>query len=210
MVNLKEDYNKEELEDKIIATFPLVQGNWSLDRGANQEKKYVDEEDGKVKIIEAVVYELDGGDKRFPINFYNDGNLLHEKPVKREPVSDKKLREVKRAIAQGRIDYLEGAAEALRALALTVPELIAAQYNQVANSIDFLFDHYKDEVEKYIARQTKDFETAVINETNVNVQGVLAIPVRQPDDVFPQGLTVKQSILHQLTGDPYSQTGAVT
>ena len=230
MLDLKNDYSIEELEDKLLASYNLIQGNWVLDRGANTTKDYIDEEDGKVKIREEYSYTWGEGN-RFVEDFQkkilwydNSGNLIHEKQLKRESVTAKKLKEVNRAICQGRLDYLETSADNLRETAETLPEPLKSQYIQVANSIDFLFKHYKEETTEYVARQTMSFENAIHKDSNhINgsllvmvdgyatpesqaaeahaqtIKGILGIPVRQPDEFFPNGLTVKTSILYQLT-----------
>jgi len=229
MVNLEEEYSISELEDKLLASYPLVQGNWVLDRGANTIKNYVDQVDGKVKIREEYTYTWDEGD-RFVQDFHktilwytNSGDVLHTRKLKRESITPKKLKEVNRAICQGRLDYLETSADNLRKTAETLPEPLKSQYIQVADSIDFLFKHYKDETTEYVSRQTMAFETAIIKDAahvdgsllvKVNgyptpesqaaeahaqtIKAILHIPVRQPDEDFPNGLTVKTSILYQL------------
>jgi|GEM_PF-5812255 len=229
MVNLEEDYSISELEDKLLVSYPLVQGNWVLERGANTIKNYREEENGQTKIREEYHYTWDKGN-RFVQDFYktivwyaNDGSVIHTRNLKRESVTPKKLKEVNRAICQGRLDYLETSADNLRKTAETLPEPLKSQYIQVADSIDFLFKHYKDETNEYVSRQTMAFENAILKDAahvdgsllvKVNgyptpesqaaeahaqtIKAILHIPVRQPDEDFPNGLTVKTSILYQL------------
>jgi len=229
MLDLKNDYSTEELEGKLLASYNLTQGNWVLDRGANTTKDYIDDEDGKVKIREAYFYTWDEGG-RFVENFYkkifwydNSGKIIHQKQLKRESVTAKKLKEVNRAICQGRLDYLETAADNLGKTGETLPEPHRSQYIQVANSIDFLFKHYKEETTEYVSRQTMAFEKAILKDHShvdgsllvvvdgyttpdsqaleahaQTIKGILNITVRQPDEDFPNGLTVKGSILYQL------------
>ncbi len=63
-----------------------------------------------------------------------------------------------------------------------------------------LFAHYEVQVQHYIDRGTSEFENAVLNETDPTILSILAITAREPDTDFPNGLTVKQSIVYQLTG----------
>ena len=205
MINSKENYEKEELEVILLPVHRLTQKNWVQERGANIYKEFYDPVDNKVKAIERVVYEW-GSDHRFPTNFYkqiewydNDGELYHSREVKREQVNQSKLDEVNSSIAKRRIKYLENAAIGLRKQAENLPEPYKTQYITVANSIDLLFSHYRLEVSDYILRQSMAFENAVMNETDPAILGILAFPARQPDEFFPNGLTVKQSIVHQLT-----------
>ena len=180
-----------------------------MERGLNQYKNYIDETDGKVKACEKVIYEW-GDDFRFPVNLYkhifwfdNDGNHIHSKVVKKKPVSQSKLDDINASIAKRRIKYLENAANNLRITADTLPEPFKTQYNQVASSIDFLFDHYKVYIDSYLLRQSLGFECAIRDETDPSMMGTLSLPVRQPDEFFSLGLTVKQSIIFQLVGDAY-------
>ena len=205
MINFREDYDKEELEVILLPVHRLTQKNWIQERGANQFKEFYDPIDNKVKAIERVIYEW-GDDYRFPINFYkqiewydNDDNLYHSRAVQREKVNQSKLDEVNSSIAKRRIKYLENAANNLRTQAENLHEPYKTQYITVANSIDLLFSHYRTEVSDYILRQSMAFENAVMNETDPKILGILAFPARQPDDDFPNGLNVKQSIIHQLT-----------
>jgi len=229
MIDLKNDYSIEELEAKLLASYPLIQGNWVLERGANTTKDYL-EETGEVKIREEYHYTWDDGNRfvkdfHKSISWYDDeGEVIHTRLLKRKSVTAKKLKEVNRAICQGRLDYLETSADNLRTTAESLPEPLKSQYIQVANSIDFLFKHYKEETTEYIARQTMSFENAIHRDSGhvdgsllVMVDGyptpesqaleahaqtikkILYIPVRQPDEDFPNGLTVKTSILYQLT-----------
>ena len=70
-----------------------------------------------------------------------------------------------------------------------------------SQSIDTILDHYEVEINHYISRGTLEFENAVRNETDPTILSVLDLVVRPPDEVFSAGLTIKQTILHQLTGE---------
>jgi len=213
MIDFENDYDIEELENRILATYNLTQDNWQVERGANTDKNYIDHNDNnKVKAKESVIYEW-GADARFPLNLHkrlswynNQGDLIHSKDVIKKQISVTKLAEIKESIARRRIKYLEGAANNLRALADALPTelpnvgVIQAQYHQVADNIDLLFEHYRIEIQDYRERQTNSFEEAVLNEINPQILAILNIPARQPDTDFPNGLTVKQSIIYQLTG----------
>ena len=127
-------------------------------------------------------------------------------------------------------EQLRDGADQLEALAATVPEpaktqylTLAGQYRFVADSIDFIFSIYDSEITHYIARGTVDFENAVKDDNlfsmtqneilaepvedqpalqiKYQIKQIFGIPVRQPDTLFPFGLTVYQSIIHQLTGE---------
>lgn len=171
------------------------------------------------------------------VYFYNeDGSLFYSIPVPAS-LNAKNIKEINRDMRQGRIDYLEyGAeelrdgAEQLRAYASTLPEphktnteTLAAQYDQVAESIDFIFEFYDVEIRHYIERITLQFETKILKDFEFDmtieeildatsetqpglmlaykIKQILSIPVRQPDEKFPNGLTVLTSMLHQLRKD---------
>lgn len=207
MIDFLNDYDVEELGSIHLVTLGLIQGNWQQKRGANQVKEYRDPADNKVKVREIVTYTMDSGNRRVvdlqkSIEYLdNYGNVIHTKPILRDPLSGKKLKEINRAIFQGRVDYLETAASNLRLLANTLPEPTRSQYIAVADSIDLMFSHYEHEVMEYVSRQTDAFELAVINETDPQILAILEIPVQVPNAEFPTGLTARQSLMHQFTGE---------
>lgn len=128
-----------------------------------------------------------------------NGVKILEKDVTPE-LNIKNLRELNRDIRQGRVDYLIGAAEQLSSLASTVPEPYATDFIRASHSINVILSVYKQSIQDYIDTGSIGFESVIKNETNPIMLEILNLNVRPPDEVFPQGLTIKQSIIHQLTG----------
>lgn len=204
-MNLQDEYSEDELKLLDIQFLGLTQQPWAFKRGARLERHYTDESDNVI-VLDEFVYTYSSDLRK--IDSYirtiywkeENGNTFLSNNV--TPVmSKKKLKKLNRDIRQGQLDYLEYAAEDLRELALTLPEPYQTQYTTIANSIDLLFDHYEVEIDHYIKRGAMEFENAVNSETDAQILAVLALPARQPDAVFPLGLTVKQSIIHQLNGE---------
>ena len=161
------------------------------------------------------------------ICFYDeDGSLFYHIDV---PVSLnlKNIREINRAIRFSRIDFLEDSAENLRDIAEQMPDIIdqptvdfLISQGQLppdvsnptiyqgfrnglfdtANSIDELFVHYEHAILTYKDRGTMEFEDAVKNEGNQTILTKLNRRV-PPNGDFPNGLSVREAIYYQLTGD---------
>lgn len=61
---------------------------------------------------------------------------------------------------------------------------------QVQQYIDMLFEHYKTEVSDYILNGSKSFETALVNESNLQIKGILSAKL--------DGRTILDRILEQI------------
>lgn len=217
-VQPEDDKDKLRIFDHITATqnpikvdFTLLglnAGMWAYERGARTERLYTDSE-GNVVVRDAYSYTYEDGGK--DLRWVKEVERKIEWFTKSDEVgltkditpnfNNKKMKQLNRDLRQGRIDYLEASAEELREVALMVPEPYKTQYNSIAGSIDGLFNHYADQVLKYISRGTSHFEDDVSNETNANILGVFQIPSAPPSEKFPNGMTVRESILYQLTGE---------
>lgn len=204
-MNLQDEYSEDELKTINIQFLGLTQQPWTFKRGAKLQRHYTDENNNTI-VCDEFVYTYSPDLRK--IDSYTrgiewkgeDGVTFLFKDI--TPVQDKKkLKQLNREIRQGQLDYLEYAAEDLKDLAQTLPEPLKTQYTTIADSINLLFSHYEVEIEHYIQRGTMEFENAINNETNPSILAILALPARQPDVLYPYGLTVKQSVIHQLNGE---------
>lgn len=205
MIDLLEEYSVDELKLIDIQFLGLNQQPWDFIRGARTDRKYL-YPNGDVAVKDSFTYTFDSGNRNVTtinrsVAWYDaSGSQILTKNLPSN-ISDKKLKAVNREIRQGRLDYLESAGENLRDLAATVPDPYRSAYTTIADNIDALFIHYDSQVRHYIARDASmEFENAVNNETDAATLATLALASRPPDATFPNGLTVKQSILYQLTG----------
>jgi len=219
-------YDEEELRITPIKNLAVAEDldrrPWVFTRGAKVIREYLNEEgDPEIRVVYDYDWITDEDGKRRRISGYtqrvdfidNKGQVFQSNEVPNS-LNAKNVKEINRAIRQGRMDYLESGAEQLRDGAAQLNALadntdgeakvqyltLAGQYEFIANSIDLLFNHYRTQVTDYISRGTMDFETDVNNETDAAIIQILNLPARQPDNLFPKGLTVKQSIMFQLTG----------
>lgn len=78
----------------------------------------------------------------------------------------------------------------------------------VSQYIDLLFTHYSaylvdgvtyNFINNFIENGTKEFENAVLNETNEQILGILNFTIEPPSAEYPNGVKVKDSILQQIT-----------
>jgi len=221
-----DNYDESELKTIPIKNLAVAEGldrrPWVFTRGAKVSREYLNAEgEPEIRVVYDYEWIADEDGKHRRINGYNQrvdfldskGSVFQSNEVPNS-LNVKNIKEINRAIRQGRMDYLESGAEQLREGAAQLKALaentdgeakvqyltLAGQYDFIANSIDLLFNHYRTQVTDYISRGTMDFETDVNNETDAAIIQILNLPARQPDDLFPKGLTVKQSIMFQLTG----------
>lgn len=177
---------------------------WGFSRGAKTIKNYI--LNNTTYMSSEYVYEYDSENRdiiaitsKMVRWFKADGSVGMEKDVTPEP-NIKQFGDIKRSIWNGRVDYLEQGAKDLAAIAQTLPEPYKSQYLQVAAAVDFVFDFYEVPIRSYRERGTLDWENAVLNETNPQIVAILDLPVRPADTLFPNGLTARESIIHQLKG----------
>lgn len=203
-MDIFEEYSESELLLTDIQFLGLNQGAWEFNRGARTTRDYTDDSDNLL-VRDSFSYTLTNSDRDVAtltrqIEWFNSSGTAEITKDTTPTISQKQLKAVNREIRQGRLDYLESAAENLRTIAETLSDPLKSQYISIADSIDALFVHYGSEVTHYIQRGTLEFENAVNGETDATILAVLALPSRPADAEFPVGLTVKQSILYQLTG----------
>ena len=183
----------------------LDKKSWSFSRGAKTERFFLFSENKAIRTF--FEYEMTPDNRSIKKITKKEIEWLNTKQVaiyKKDvtPAYNKKdLALINRQARQGRIDYLESSAETLRETAEALPEPYKSQYLLVANGIDMIFDAYSIDINEYISRGSIGFEEAVLNETNTDIISIFNIVVRPPDALYPKGLTVKQSIIHQLTGE---------
>ncbi len=190
-------YASAELLLLDITFLGLLQGPWDFSRGARTERKYYNET-GDIVVRDAYTYVMDASNKSIVsvkrhIEWYNsDASVKVSKDI--TPSMDvKKIKQLNRDVRQGRIDYLESAAEDMRSQSAFVPEPIKSQLIMVADMMDAMFLHYETEVTRYVSRGTTDLEDAVNSETDPTILTTLGITT-------PIGWTVKESIIYQITG----------
>lgn len=204
-MDLFDTYGEDELLILDIQHLGLTQNPWDYRRGAKTERIYNCVTDGNICVKHLFTYTFSNGERdiqdiHVKIEWYDASEQVKLTKEYDKLMSAKQRKQINREIRQGRLDHLEGEAENLRTLALGVPEPFKTQYNTVADNLDFLFSHYQTEVNSYIQRGTMDFENAVNNETDPTILAILAIPALPPQPEFPNGMTVKESIIYQLTG----------
>lgn len=186
---------------KIDITFhDLLQGPWDFSRGARTVRKYFTME-GSVAIEDTYTYTMEADNRSVKslarhIEWFNaDGSVKVSKDIS-PTMTAKKLKSLNRDVRQGRIDYLESAAEAMRTMAPSYPEPYKTGMLQIAAGIDGMFEFFAAEVTAYIARGTTAFETAVAAADSTSP--VFAILETIPDPA--RGWTVRESIIYQLNG----------
>jgi len=206
MEDLSLKYSPEELEVINIQFLGLKQKAWEFSRGARTQRiyEYPDTEQTAIKDFYSYTYSDNGRDvltiTRTLKWFDKEGNIFLEKDISPD-LNIKNIKNINREIRQGRIDYMEAAAEELATLAPFVPEPYKSDFKKASSSIDILMKHYEIEINHYIQRGTQEFEDAIRAETNPIMLNILSLNVRPPDTLFASGLNVHQTIIHQLTGE---------
>ena len=205
-MDLFEEYSKEELLTTNVQFLGLVQGAWNFSRGARTERLYKSQTGPDfVQVKDFYEYTYTNGLRNIASYvrklqwFRKDGTVGLEKDV--TPVLNiKNKKKLNRDIRQGRIDYMVAAAEELGQLSPFVPEPYKSDFLRATDSVDLILKQYEGEIVHYIDNGVMGFEDAINNEGNPVLLEVLDLGFRPPDTLFPTGLTMKQSIIHQLTG----------
>lgn len=203
-MDLFEEYSDQELLITNVKFLGLKQQAWDFTRGMRTERNYLYPND-TVAVKDLYEYVLSADLRSVEsmtrkIQWFNAvGEMKLEKDVTSE-LNIKNRKELNRNVRQGRIDYLIAAAEELATLSPLMPEPFKTDFLKASNSIDIILKHYELEIEHYVGGNDLGFERAVLNEDNPVMLDIFALQVRPPDAEFPSGLTIKQSILHQLTG----------
>jgi len=203
-VDLFNEYSEQELLVTDIQFLGLTQHPWEYIRGAKTDRLYYCE-DGNVLVKHSYTYTMvndnrDMKDIHVKIEWFDENGVNKLTKEFDKMLNNKRRKELNREIRQGRIDHMESEAEALRELAQTLPEPQKTEYTTVADNIDFIFETYEVEIDHYIKRGTMDFENAVKSESDPNILNILNLQALQPQPNFPNGMTVKESIIYQLTG----------
>lgn len=219
MFDIFKDYSEAELKT-INYNFAFLEilkkdNDYSLDRGARNNRvwSYVHTDGTNQKIIEEIyVYtwksEVDGKERMVDsvskkVRFYKaDGSIGFERAIKER--SDKfYLQRINRDIRHNRIDYLKSEAENIEYMLPYMTATKKVHYTGVIASIQFILKHYNVERLKYIEDGGYDFEQLLINETDTDILAHLNKTTIFPgqDVKWPNGQTIKQSIIYQLTGE---------
>lgn len=205
-MDLFEDYSSEELKLINIDFLGLIKQPWEFSRGAKTQRFY--QYPNETTAVRVYYVYPDIGDlrkigqpKRY-IEFYDaEGNLRLSYEITKL-LNVKQLETLNRDIRQGRMDYMESAGKELIGLAPFMPEPYATSFKKASEAVTIINKFYEREIDDYIKHGSTLFENAVRNETNeILTQDIFSLEVRPPDELFPQGLTIKQTILHQLTGE---------
>lgn len=198
-------FGEDELLLIPVKNLGLKRQPWTFTRGMMIGREFLDEND-ELRVCIEYTYSLSNGDrvstptKRTIKWFKTDGSIGLQKEDDLI-YSVKDLEYEHRKVRQGRIDYMIAAGLELANLAAIYPEPYKTSFTQAAQSVNAILDHYDLEINHYISRNTMEFEDAVRNETDPTILGMLNLVVRPPDATFSAGLTIKQTILHQLTGE---------
>ena len=202
--NLFDNYSIQELLIIDIQFLGLKKKAWEFSRGARTMRTYLYDDD-TVGITDSYDYIMSEDNReileviRVVRWFDSEGNEKLSKDISPE-YNIKGLQSLNREIRQGRIDYLESAGVQLSELAPFVPSPYAESFVKASNAVPVITKYYQNEIDKYVAHGTLDFERLLLEESNPIIVDLLATLVRPPDEVFPSGLDMKQSITHQLKG----------
>ena len=204
-MDLFDEYDESELKRIPVKNLGLKRKPWTFSRGRKLSREIWDEnDDKKIEVVMDYVFS-DGNRISTPIsrtiNWYKMDGTIGCTITDPLEYSIKDLESIHREIRQGRIDYMTSAAKALADLSATMQEPYKTSFLQASQSVDAILDHYEVQINHYIQRNTMEFEDAVRNETDIAILDMLNLMVRPPDAEFSAGLTAKQTILHQLTGE---------
>ena len=206
MFDLFEEFNVDELKITNIQFLGLKQKAWEFSRGMRLYRDYTyPDDDSLIAVKDEYNYIMTPDNRGFTdltrtIRWYDRAGVEQLSKDVTPELNIKNIKTLNREVRQGRIDYMVAAAEELAVLSAVVPEPFATDFLKASNNIDVLLKYYEIEIDHYIQNDRMDFELAINNESNAAMIEIHNLMVRPPDALFPTGLTIKQSILHQLTG----------
>lgn len=194
-----EEYGETEILQTDITLLGFGADPWDFSRGARTERNYRDD-DGLIVVQDKYTYEMDAGNRNITkivrhIHWVDETGATEVQKDITQAIDAKKLKAINREVRQGRIDYLEAAAEDMRTMSALYPEPYKTGMLTVADSIDAMFEHYAAEATAYITRGTMAFEDAV----RLGEGPMQPILYTVPNPAT--GWTVRDSILFQLTGE---------
>ena len=205
-MDLFEEYSDSELKVINIQFLGLKQKAWEFSRGMRLYRDYMyPDDDTLLAVKDEYSYTMDADNRGFTgltrtIRWYDRNGVEQLSKDVTPELNIKNIKTLNREVRQGRIDYMVAAAEELAILSQVVPEPFATDFLKASNNIDVLLKYYEIEINHYIQNNRMDFDLAINNEANAAMIEILGLMVRPPDALFPTGLTIKQSIMHQLTG----------
>ena len=204
MLNLQDEYSIGELVTTNIKYLGLKPQVWGFSRGSKTIRDYLYENDNIAGKIRYDYTYKDGlreiATVKRHIDLYDsEGNIFFTQDITK-PMNITQLKRLNYEIREGRMNYLREAAKDLPQFSPFVPEPYKTDFLKGPDAVEMLSNYYRAEMDEYEKSGSKDFENKVLNESNEFMLNVLNLNVRPPDNLFPTGLTIKQSILHQLTG----------
>lgn len=203
-MSLSNNYSIDELKKLDVDFLGLIKHPWNFSRGAKTIREYnYNTGELAVKIEYSYTYTDDGRYIDQPtrtITFYDIDQTEFLSYDITKTLNSKQLKSLNREIRQGRMDYMDSAAADLPNYSPYVPEPYKTDFLRAPACVDIVHKYYKEQIASYKEDGTTEFENAIKNETNLIMLEVLNTNVRPPDALFPTGLTIKQTILHQLTG----------
>tara|TARA_R100001086_G_scaffold248615_1_gene186010 strand:- start:185 stop:808 length:624 start_codon:yes stop_codon:yes gene_type:complete len=204
-MDLFDDYSHDELLLIPVKNLGLKRQPWTFTRGMMVSRDFLDENDD-LRVCVEYTYTFSADNRiahpsQRTIKWFKIDGTIGLQKTDELTYSVKDLKHEQRKVRQGQIDYMIAAGEELAILADAMPEPYKTSYTQAAASVDDILSHYEIEIDHYIKRGAIEFEDAVRNETDPTILTKLALMVRPPDAQFSAGLTIEQTILHQLTGE---------
>lgn len=204
MLNLLDEFSIDELKTTEVKYLDLERQKWNFSRGAKTTREYLCENGSKaIEISYAYTYSNDLRDiesvTRHIEMFDSSGNMFFDRDITK-PLNVTQIGDLNEEIRRGRVHYLREAAKDLPSFSPFVPEPYKTDFLRGPSAVELLNRYYRDEMSSYMDSNTLDFENAILSESNTLMLEALNLNVRPPDVLFPTGLTIKQSIIHQLTG----------
>jgi len=205
MINLLDEYSISELETLEIKYLDLNRQIFNFSRGAKTTRDYLYSNDSlAIQIRYDYTYKNSGRDIASVlrhVDFYdNEGNIFLTKDITK-PMNITQLGDLNGDVRKGRIHYMKETAKGLPSFSPHVPEPWKSDFLKAPDAMEVLTNYYRYEIKDYIEDNSQAFEERIMSETNSFMLGVLNLNVRPPDGLFQNGLTIKQTICHQLTGE---------
>ena len=194
------ELNLDKLATISISNWGLVPKSWNMTKGKKDTRNYTEsiEVDSKTAIRIRYEYQLNG---KIVVGFHKvieylkfDDTVGMSKELHKE-LSSPYLVDINRIIRQNQIDYLVGNAQNMRSVAEMYPEPKRIELIELAEGVESVFMHFKQEIEQYISIGSSSLLTAITNENTEPYKKIL--DTINPNPALP--ISMRDIIIYQIS-----------
>jgi hypothetical protein len=148
--------------------------------GVKVKHEYCDSEDN---VVVAKQFSYDEKGVTIVFEWFNNDDTVGSKKTEFKPLSPVQVANLKKKNRDRTLMYL-------KATAVGTP---------IADVVSEILLHYKHEIELWLLNGTSEWATAIVGEQSQPIATYLAIQTEIPTEAYPNGITVADGIMYQIT-----------